>query len=237
MKIEKSSPVRGARGVAAAYRRPVGSNVETVERPSASADVLGIPESEFTPRVRDAIMTLMNEVDMLRRELRQARQRLDDVEREADQDDLLPLLNRRAFVRETTRTIALARRYGTPASLIYLDLNDFKAINDSCGHAGGDAVLRHVAQLLSDNVRDSDVVGRLGGDEFGILLSHANQDVAQSKAESLASKLAASPVNLNGQAVACSFAYGAFELKGGDDADIAIARADEAMYANKRAAR
>jgi len=203
----------------------------------ATASVLGIPESEFTPRVRDAIVTLMGEVDSLRRELAATRERLDEAEKNADQDQLLPLLNRRAFVRELTRYIAFTGRYGTPASLIYFDLNGFKQINDSYGHAGGDAVLKNFASVLSANVRDSDCVGRLGGDEFGVLLSHADQAQAHKKADILAEKLRAQPTLWAGKSIPVSFAYGAFELKSGDDADLAIARADEAMYAHKRGTR
>ncbi len=97
------------------------------------------------------------------------------MEKTADQDQLLPLLNRRAFVRELTRYIAFTGRYNTPASLIYFDLNHFKQINDTHGHAGGDAALEHFAETLLSHVRDSDCVGRLGGDEFGVLLTHADQ--------------------------------------------------------------
>ncbi len=240
MKIERTGSTRGTRSVgAAAYARQADAvaappSSETV---GATASVLGIPESEFTPRVRDAIVTLMGEVDTLRRQLAATMARLDEAEKNADQDHLLPLLNRRAFVRELTRYIAFAGRYGTPASLIYFDLNGFKAINDSFGHAGGDAVLKTFAQVLSDNVRDSDCVGRLGGDEFGVLLSHADQAQAHKKADLLAEKLRAAPTRWNGSSIAVSFAYGAFELKAGDDADLAMARADEAMYAHKRSAR
>ncbi|MEJ0043905.1 MAG: GGDEF domain-containing protein [Rhizomicrobium sp.] len=240
MKIERTGSTRSARAVgAAAYARQaaVAEPVSTATI-GATASVLGIPESEFTPRVRDAIVTLMGEVDNLRRELAATMARLDEAEKNADQDHLVaPLLNRRAFVRELTRYIAFAGRYGTPASLIYFDLNGFKAINDSNGHAGGDAVLKNFAGVLAGNVRDSDCVGRLGGDEFGVLLSHADQDQAHKKADILAERLRASPTEWNGQSIPISFAYGAFELKAGDDADMAMARADEAMYAHKRSAR
>jgi diguanylate cyclase (GGDEF)-like protein len=240
MKIERSSSTKGPRSVgAAAYARqadaaPAPLTANTV---GATASVLGIPESEFTPRVRDAIVTLMGEVDSLRRELSATKDRLDEAERNADLDQLLPVLGRRAFVRELTRTIAYAGRYGTPASLIYFDLNGFKAINDSHGHAGGDAVLKNFSDVLSNNVRDSDIVGRLGGDEFGVLLSHADQSQAHKKADQLADKLRAAPTAWNGTSIPVSFAYGAFELKAGDDADTAMARADEAMYAHKRGTR
>jgi len=140
-------------------------------------------------------------------------------------------------VRELTRHIALANRYGTPSSLVYFDLDDFKTINDTNGHAGGDAVLQHFAQTLLDHVRDTDVVGRLGGDEFGILLSHANQDRAHSKADQLAATLREKPVVFEGNPIKVGFSYGAFELKGGESADSAMARADQAMYAHKRASK
>jgi len=239
MKVERNSPVRSTRSVAqAAYaRRMENAGGATVDTVAPSASVLGIPEDEFTPKVRDAIMGLMSEVDSLRRELSQTRTRLEDMEKAADQDGMLPLLNRRAFVRELTRTIAIADRYNTPASLVYFDLNYLKKTNDTYGHAAGDAVLAHFADVLVAHVRDSDYVGRLGGDEFGVLLSHANQEQALRKADSLARALKESPTEWNGNLIPVSFAYGAFELKSGDNPDLAMARADQAMYEHKRASR
>jgi diguanylate cyclase (GGDEF)-like protein len=204
---------------------------------AATASVLGIPESEFTASVRDAIMTLMGEVDSLRRELQQTRSRLEEVERAADRDTLLPLLNRRAFVRELTRYIAFSARYGTPASLVYFDLNGFKQVNDTYGHAAGDSVLAHFADVLLAHVRESDVVGRLGGDEFGVILSHANDAQSHKKAALLAETLKGNPARWRTKIIPVGFSYGAFELAAGDSADAAIARADEAMYAHKRSAR
>lgn len=239
MKVERNTPLRSTRSVAqAAYARRVeGTASASLEGVAPAASVLGIPESEFTPKVRDAIMGLMSEVDNLRRELNQTRARLDEVEKSADQDSMLPLLNRRAFVRELTRHISLAGRYNTPTSLIYFDLNRMKQTNDTLGHAAGDAVLAHFAEVLTAHVRDSDCVGRLGGDEFGVLLSHANQERALKKADDLAKKLEASPTKWNGNVIPVSFAYGAFELKSGDNPDVAMARADQAMYEHKRASK
>jgi diguanylate cyclase (GGDEF)-like protein len=202
-----------------------------------SATVLGIPELEFTPRVRDAIMKLMGEVQSLRHELQQTRIRLEDTERVADQDHLVPVLNRRAFVRDLTRHIAFSARYGTPACLVYFDLDGFKLVNDTYGHAGGDAVLAHFADLLTQQVRETDVVGRLGGDEFGVVLTHANHEQANRKAQSLLEKLSAQPAIFNGQVLPVGVSYGAFELRTSEDAEATMARADEAMYSRKRAAR
>jgi diguanylate cyclase (GGDEF)-like protein len=236
MKIEKTT-LSGPRAVgAAAYARQTQAVAAAEAAPAVgtSASVLGIPEVEFTPRVRDAIMTLMGEVESLRRELQKTRERLEEAEHNADQDHLLPLLNRRAFVRELTRYIAFAERYGTPATLVYFDLNDFKQVNDTYGHAAGDAVLTHFAGTLLNQTRDSDVVGRLGGDEFGVLLAHARLDQGMKKAEVLADTLKAHPTMWKGTPIPTGFSHGAFELKPGDTADIAMARADEAMYAQKR---
>jgi diguanylate cyclase (GGDEF)-like protein len=238
MKIERPSSARPARAVAAAYTRRVepAASVDAVDAVMPTS-VLGIPEAEFTPRVRDAIMGLMSEVDNLRRELSQTQAWLDEAEKTADQDHMLPLLNRRAFVRELARYIAFTDRYNTPASLIYFDLNRLKQTNDTLGHAAGDAVLTQFSNVLLAHVRDSDCVGRLGGDEFAILLSHATQDQALKKADVLAAAVQASPAQWNGHTIPVSFAYGAFELKPGDNADLALTRADEAMYAQKRASK
>ena len=124
-----------------------------------------------------------------------------------------------------------------PATLLYFDLDGFKQVNDTYGHAAGDAVLAHFAQVLLSQTRDSDVVSRLGGDEFGVLLAHANVEQGRKKADVLAEKLQANPTPWQGQTIAIAFSYGAFEIKGSDTPDVAMARADEAMYAQKRAAK
>jgi diguanylate cyclase (GGDEF)-like protein len=225
-------------GVVRYLRRANAAAAEPLA-PSSGIDatVLGIPESEFTPRVRDAIMKLMGEAKNLRHELQQTRARLENTEREADQDHLLPVLNRRAFVRELTRRIAFSARYGTPSSLVYFDLDGFKLVNDTYGHAGGDAVLAHFAETLAKNVRETDMVGRLGGDEFGLVLTHATHEQANGKAKSLLDALGRSPAIFNGQVLPIGVSFGAFELRAGEDAQTAMARADEAMYTRKRAAR
>lgn len=237
MKIERtgrSAPLGGVGAAGYTRRAEAVASVPPEEKPVAITTVMGIPEAEFTPRVRDAIMNLMREVETLRGELDQIRSRLDEAEKTADQDQLLPLLNRRAFVRELSRTIAMSARYGTPASLVYFDLDGFKQVNDTHGHAAGDAVLRHFSETLMSHVRDSDIIGRLGGDEFGVILSHAGQILAHKKAAALAQTLEADPVQWQGKTIPIGFSYGTFELVPGENADTAIARADEAMYENKK---
>jgi diguanylate cyclase (GGDEF)-like protein len=237
MKAERTS-ARPARAMASAValQMDTSSMLDTIGA-VLPPSVRGIPEAELTPRVRDTIMAFLREMDGLKQELTQTRTRLDEVEKTADLDAVLPILNRRAFIRELTRYIAFTTRYSTPASLIYFDLNHLKQTNDTLGHAAGDALLAQFAKILLSHVRESDCVGRMGGDEFAILLSHASQSQALKKAMALADFAAKTPGQWNGHAIPISFAYGAFELKAGDKAEAAIAKADEAMYAQKRARR
>jgi len=97
-----------------------------------------------------------------------------------------------------------------------------------------DTVLQHFAATLKANVRESDIVGRLGGDEFGVILSHATATQAHAKADALAARLEAMPTPWQGGSIAVTFSYGAFQLNPGDSADLAIARADAAMYSHKK---
>jgi diguanylate cyclase (GGDEF)-like protein len=237
MKAERSS-ARSSRAMSAAValQMDTSSMLDTIGA-VLPPSVRGIPEAELTPRVRDTIMAFLREMDGLKQELTQTRTRLDEVEKTADLDAVLPILNRRAFIRELTRYIAFTTRYSTPASLIYFDLNHLKQTNDTLGHAAGDALLAKFAKILLSHVRESDCVGRMGGDEFAILLSHASQGQALKKAMALADFAAKAPGQWNGHTIPISFAYGAFELKAGDKAEAAIAKADEAMYAQKKSRR
>ncbi|MGH6720114.1 MAG: GGDEF domain-containing protein, partial [Alphaproteobacteria bacterium] len=112
-----------------------------------------------------------------------------------------------------------------------------KAINDTHGHMGGDAVLVHVANLLIENIRGSDLVGRLGGDEFGVILTNADQQAANEKAEFLRDALEAQPFTWQGASIDISVAHGAYCFQAGEDPTSALAAADRAMYQNKREAR
>ena len=196
--------------------------------------VLGIPAAELTPKVQAALTTLMAEVTRLRQELESARHRLAEIEHDANQDPLVPVLNRRAFVREMSRLISFTERYNMPASVVYFDLNDFKSLNDTHGHAAGDAALLHVGTLLTQHVRESDLVGRLGGDEFGVILANAGEEVAQKKADSLAQIIASSPLNYGGQSIPVAVAYGVHQFRAGEDPRAAMAGADQAMFTRKR---
>ena len=222
----------GAARAAGAYAQTAATTAAT---PTDAVSVMGVPEAEMTPKVRDAIMTLMAEVDRLRRDLEQSRGRIDELEALADKDPLLHVFNRRAFVRELSRILSFAERYNSPASLIYIDLDNFKEVNDAFGHAAGDAVLEHVAGVLAANVRESDAVGRLGGDEFGVVLARATAEAAEQKAQHLAETLTRTPVRWKDNDIPVAASFGAFALEGGQSVAEALEAADKAMYEKKRA--
>ena len=201
---------------------------------ATNVTLAGIPEAELTPKVREALFGLMNEVQALRGELAETRARADELEKLADRDPLLDIMNRRAFVRELDRTMAMIERHDMRASLVFLDLNGLKIINDSNGHSAGDAALTHVAQVLSAHSRQTDVVGRLGGDEFGLLLAHADKVIATKKAEDLAALVAAEPAPWDGGAFSVSVSIGVAEINKGASIEQAMEEADSAMYNAKR---
>jgi len=229
-----AGPVRNVGRGAAAGRGYPAQSAAAIPQAADTTSILGIPEAELTPLVRQAIMALMREVDTLRQELERAQARLEHLERLADQDPLLaPLANRRAFVRELSRIISYSERYGVPSSLVYFDINGFKAINDTYGHTTGDAALVHVADALTGNTRESDVVGRLGGDEFGVILANANDMRAEEKARSLADAVSRTPVEAGGTELTVTVAYGVTTFAKGDTVIDAMAAADRAMYLHK----
>ena len=202
-----------------------------------SLSIMGIPANELTAKVREAIMTLMAEVDRMRGEVEEQRTRIAYLERLADQDSLTPVVNRRAFVRELSRFVSFGERYGTPSSVIYFDLNGLKGINDTYGHAAGDAALQRVAEILTEKVRESDFVGRLGGDEFGVLLAHADEAAATEKALQLVDAIENTTIDWNGTAIPLKVAFGAYTFKGGENANEALAEADKKMYAQKNSSK
>jgi diguanylate cyclase (GGDEF)-like protein len=195
--------------------------------------LLGLPEEDLTPSARTALRHLIEEVEALRRELGFTQSRLAELERLANEDALAPISNRRAFLRDLARTIGYVERYGAACSLLYFDLDGLKTINDTFGHAAGDAALIHVAEVLLANTRSSDVVGRLGGDEFGVLLTRADEAAAHSKAERLADAVAVTRLSWKGRVIPISVAFGAHRLVGGEDSQAALAAADRAMYRQK----
>ncbi|AVO51570.1 sensor domain-containing diguanylate cyclase [Ectopseudomonas mendocina] len=155
---------------------------------------------------------------------------------DAQHDGLTGLPNRGYFRQRLDRALASERSPGRLSAVLYIDLDGFKAINDSLGHAAGDVLLQQVARRLEDCVRGEDTVARFGGDEFGIILTNLG---SKQDCEAVARKVLAmleQPFDLNGSPVRISASIGAamFPLHGHDGHDL-VQHADKAMYAAKHA--
>jgi diguanylate cyclase (GGDEF)-like protein len=194
---------------------------------------LGIPLEELTPNVRSALARLQSQIDALRADRAQLNQRLRQAEDLADTDTLVPVFNRRAFVRELTRVMSFAQRYDVQASVVYFDLDGFKQINDRFGHPAGDAILKAIAQTLLTHIRESDLAGRVGGDEFAVILAKAGPTDARIKGQQLADAIAETKVPFQGHMLSVGAAFGAYTFAPNDTPEQALSRADEAMYALK----
>lgn len=203
------------------------------QRQFERGDLPDIPRSELTPSVRSAMVQLMEQVDQLKEDLSAAHELVSELENMADEDPLVPVLNRRGFMRELGRVIAYVKRYKSEAALVYLDLDSFKAINDTYGHCAGDRTLLHVGKVLLKNVRRSDIVGRLGGDEFAVVLHNANLRAARGKTDHLIGLIETEPVETGGGDICLGLSAGVVELLADDDPEKALERADRAMYERK----
>lgn len=173
---------------------------------------------------------LAEENARLRATLAEMRLRLAELERLADCDTLTPLPNRRAFMREVARVVAQSERYGTPAALLYVDVDQLKAINDRYGHAGGDVALVHIGRLLADLVRTTDFVARIGGDEFGLVLDRLDGHSAADTASRLAQCIVDAPAPFGDGHIDVSVSIGMTTVDRGDTVESALARADRNMY-------
>ncbi len=224
-----SSPFGGVTPLA---RAPIFQNDSIALQPDDGGR-LGVPLEQLTPQVRAALARLQAQIDALRSDRAQLNQRLRQAEDLADTDTLVPVFNRRAFVRELTRVMSFAQRYDVQASVVYFDLDGFKQINDRYGHPAGDAILKAVAQVLLTHIRESDLAGRVGGDEFAVILAKAGPTDARLKGQQLADAIREMKVPYQGQMLSVGAAFGAYTFAPNDTPELALSRADEAMYALK----
>lgn len=158
------------------------------------------------------------------------------VERQAVTDSLTGLANRRQFYEVLGREYERAQRFGQPLSLILLDIDDFKLINDSRGHLAGDAVLHSVAATLAEVIREIDLAARYGGEEFAVLLPQTGPEGAANLAERLRSEIAARSIRFGTEEIAgvtASFGVAAGPVNDQTQIDL-IASADAALYQAKR---
>ncbi len=168
------------------------------------------------------------------RRINELSKRVNELEKLAMTDELTGLMNRRGFDAELNRALSSAARYGERGVLIYIDLDDFKPINDHYGHSAGDEVLRHVGRLLADNIRDTDYISRLGGDEFAVLMPRTLWKNGLARAGLIENRLNKARIIWQGQPIAIQASLGLQSYASGDNPSDLLKRADEAMYKTKR---
>ena len=157
----------------------------------------------------------------------------DELERLARMDPLTGLRNRGRFQELLEREIERTRRYSRPLSLMLLDLDHFKRINDQHGHLAGDEALKYFARTVEVHLRTNDVFARIGGEEFGMILPETRADVAVRITERILKDVRETPFRYDGQRIGLSFSAGISEYRGEGTADEVLKQADEALYQSK----
>lgn len=240
MKIEEAPPIQPSRQVGTGRSVPVpgatetsrdenGSRRERQETPHDIAALHGVDEDELTPNVRQAMEGLIAEVVSLREALEQGNRRLEYLNALADQDSLSATLNRRAFVRELSRVLAIAQRNDTDSTLVFLEIETLKDVNVRHGLAAGDAAIEHVAGILQSRLPEGTVIGRLGGAEFGLVLLGETPEAARQRGDALAAAVSAQPLYWEGTEIWLTVRFGVHPLLSGEDASAAMNATDREL--------
>jgi diguanylate cyclase (GGDEF)-like protein len=160
-----------------------------------------------------------------------------EMERRAKTDSLTGLANRRGAEESLARESHRSRRYGVPLSLLLLDVDGLKRVNDQDGHEAGDAVLAHLAALLAETVRSVDVPARWGGDEFLVVLPDTHAAQATRLAKRLLKRVHERPARMGAKDLPTTISIGVAEYDREEPLETLIRRVDQAMYEAKRAGR
>ncbi len=202
------------------------------ERFALMAEASGLVLGQIDPRVIDLALAAVAEAE---RRLEVQSQRIAYLESLSVTDELTQVRNRRGFQGELERALAESARTKKGGVVLLIDLDGFKAINDTHGHAAGDFVLQTVARWLDSHVRPGDTVARMGGDEFAVLMPQAGSDIGIARAAELDRQLNKLAARWGGRQLKIRGSVGLAAYAPGDDADTVVARADQTMYEKKRA--
>jgi len=229
---------------------PVYDSVEQALRQSAPCVAFNMTGNEMVEMIAAEILGAGGiiggmEARLMYRMITNLKDAKEELRYEASHDPLTSLYNRRHILQQMQQGVSQALRYQHVFTLVMFDLDHFKKVNDVYGHAGGDMVLSNMAEMLRANVRDSDIAGRWGGEEFIVLLPHTGLEGARKATEQWLKFINASPVELDdGQSVRVSFSAGVATLDlTTKEKDIKVVMehllhiADERMYHAKASGR
>ncbi len=156
----------------------------------------------------------------------------------SETDPLTGTLNRRSFVEAATRELSLAQRHCLPTSIVLMDFDHFKEVNDRYGHAAGDQALVHAIEIIRGVIRESDVLARFGGEEFILLLPHTAQDGAQSLSSRILREVQRTPIDLPEAQLSITLSAGSVTCETSETPlDLMMSRADELLYKSKQLGR
>lgn len=175
-----------------------------------------------------------NDMDLVAQENIQLKARIAELERLVVRDTLTPLYNRRHFMAELDRWCWRVHRYGGVYALMFIDVDNLKTVNDGHGHCVGDALLIAIAKALLASVRKSDIVARIGGDEFAILLDNIPLADLERKGAHLAKSVAKIAIDVGGTVLVPSISTGYSVIEAGAKPTELLLRADRSMYAAKK---
>ncbi|MGB5324333.1 MAG: GGDEF domain-containing protein [Pseudomonadales bacterium] len=194
-------------------------------------------QMHYVAALETRLADLQAEVAALHGEAERARQRIVEQRDKLLRDALTGVANREAYEIRLADEYKRWKRYQRPLSMVVADIDLFKQVNDNYGHAAGDKVLKIVAKIMSQQLRESDFVARYGGEEFVFLLPETNLAAAALAVEKVRAAIARSPFNFRQQPVPISSSFGVAEFAGKDTPELVFERADKALYRAKHAGR
>lgn len=214
----------------------VKSTINTLELPIDLKDAHSLLMAEVD-RVILSNAVLKSELAISQTVLTEQQRQIDDLRTAVRIDGLTQLANRTYFDEKLNEMIALRKRYGDPFSLMMIDLDNFKEINDSCGHPAGDRILKGVALKIKASLRGSDFFARFGGDEYAVILVKTDAKAATDVAWKLCEEVRASRFILDAATLSMTLSIGVAEVDGSDTEERLLERADAALYRAKAAGR
>lgn len=192
------------------------------------------PALAMPKETRELIERALNYAAEAQQTISEQRSRIAQLETLSMTDELTGLLNRRGFSNALDRALGNARRHNEQGLLVAIDLDGFKPVNDTYGHAAGDALLQHVSDFLSARVRTTDYLARMGGDEFAILMVNGELAPARHRAIELKAELNAATARINHSHIPLKASFGIAPYDSDASAEQVMHMADVAMYHDKR---